>query len=84
MAFVTPVVEHWLEQEIAQWLQLGFILMLEKGQSLEQLGRVLTFPQRNQCPTTGILNDVVCLYYEVNADTIKHSLTIFLFYFLLV
>ena len=20
MAFVTPVVEHWLEQEIAQWV----------------------------------------------------------------
>ena len=20
MAFVTPVVEHWLEQEIAQWI----------------------------------------------------------------
>ena len=22
-AFVTPVVEHWLEREIAQWVQLG-------------------------------------------------------------
>ena len=21
MAFVTPVVEHWLEREIAQWVQ---------------------------------------------------------------
>ena len=21
MAFVTPVVEHWLEQEIAQWVK---------------------------------------------------------------
>ena len=21
MAFITPVVEHWLEQEIAQWVQ---------------------------------------------------------------
>ena len=28
-AFVTPVVEHWLEQEIAQWVPLHTFLLLE-------------------------------------------------------
>ena len=39
MAFVTPVVEHWLEQEIAQWVkcvakhyfQVMYVNEIEKG-----------------------------------------------------
>ena len=31
-AFVTPVVEHWLEREIAQWVILNEVLNLIKQQ----------------------------------------------------
>ena len=29
-AFVTPVVEHWLEQEIAQWVFIKQTMILKK------------------------------------------------------
>ena len=32
-AFVTPVVEHWLEREIAQWVQSGVGWDLNKNYS---------------------------------------------------
>ena len=37
-AFVTPVVEHWLEREIAQWIWLRTILIVRKETRCSHIG----------------------------------------------
>ena len=40
-AFVTPVVEHWLEREIAQWLRLYGVGHMVKDHSDSERGNLL-------------------------------------------
>ena len=46
-AFVTPVVEHWLEREIAQWVHP----MKDRSDDPSDVGLDLSFPMWDSCPT---------------------------------
>ena len=56
MAFGTPVVEHWLEREIAQWVEY-----LSKNNKLV----FVSCSHSSQCLITGVTKAVVCIILSV-------------------
>ena len=86
-AFVTPVVEHWLEREIAQWVHHDriagvvfypgarciFIAALADGAMGIRIDPPMVDPifLFSQCSTTGVIKAVLCAILSVGRCIIK-------------
>ena len=66
-AFVTPVVEHWLEQEIAQWVHL----MKDRSDNPPQMSERST-SELHPAPHTGLSRVILnILYIQYDNDKRK-------------
>ena len=74
-AFVTPVVEHWLEREIAQWAVTHRVIL--RPSSLHFLFSVLSLEWMNECLTTPQQKKQIC--YWVSEKGQPHEMVIAFF-----
>ena len=61
MAFVTPVVEHWLEREIAQWVHP----MKDRSDDLHQSSLAFTITAENNKKNTQEITSLRFIYQAI-------------------
>ena len=68
-AFVAPVVDHWLEREIAQWVHSmkdrSDIHRTMSERSYHGATHRFMHSRSSQCSTTGVTKAVVCVILSV-------------------